>query len=292
MLEIRVTTKRHSIRLHNNMSSHKIRIEPPGKLGDLNLREIWAFRDLVAILTMRDVKLRYKQTVLGVAWVILQPLVAALIFAIVFGWFAKFPSQGVAYLPFVFAGLLPWGLFAGAVQRAGNSLITDSKLITKVYFPRMVIPLSSVISVCIDFVVSFIVMVALLVLYRIPLTWQLLSLPFIIAVTILIASGVSLYISALNVYYRDFMYALPFLIQVWMYASPIVYPVDIVPTQFKSIYALNPLVGIIEAFRWALLGLDVFPTLAFGVSVGVGLLLIWSGTLFFRRIEHNFADVV
>ena len=203
---------------------------------------------------MRDVKLRYKQTLLGVVWVILQPLIASLIFAIIFGRFAGLPSGDVPYLLFVFAGLLPWNLFAGALQRAGNSLVGDSRLISKVYFPRMAIPIASSSAVLVDFGVALAVMVGLLVLQGWAITWNIIALPFLLAILLLISIGVSLFISALNVYYRDFTYALPFLVQVWMYASPVVYSAELVPELAKPFYAINPLVGVIEGFRWALLG--------------------------------------
>lgn len=269
-----------------------IRIEPARGWAELNFRELWAYRDLLLILALRDVKLRYKQTALGIIWVVLQPLVAALIFAVIFGRFANLPSSGVPYVLFVFAGLLPWNLFSGALQRAGNSLVGDARLISKVYFPRMVIPVASSAAVLVDFAVSLVVMLALLLLYGWGLTWNLLPLPALLLVALLIAVGVSLFISALNVYYRDFMYALPFLIQVWMYASPVVYSADLIPTPLKPFYAINPLVGLIDGFRWALLGTGAFPALTLGISTAVGLLLFFAGSLVFQRVERNFADVV
>ncbi|MCC6803775.1 MAG: ABC transporter permease, partial [Anaerolineae bacterium] len=191
-----------------------IQIQPARGWAVLDLKELLQFRDLLVILTMRDVKLRYKQTALGVVWVVLQPLIASLIFAIIFGRFANLPSNGVPYLLFVFAGLLPWNLFAGALQRAGNSLVGDSKLISKVYFPRMTIPIASSAAVLVDFAVALGVMLVLLLLQGWALTWNILALPFLVIILLLISIGVSLFISALNVYYRDFMYALPFVVQV------------------------------------------------------------------------------
>src|SRR5258708_38559752 len=195
----------------------QIRIQPQTSWFPIDFRELWAFRDLFAILAARDVKLRYKQTVLGVTWVILQPLVASLIFAVIFGRIASLPSDGKPYLLFVYAGMLPWNLFAGSLQRAGNSLISDARLITKVYFPRLIIPIASSAAVLIDFAVSFVVMIGLLIFYheQVSLTWNILALPLLLLLTLLISVGVSLFLSALNVYYRDFLYALPFVIQVW-----------------------------------------------------------------------------
>src|SRR5664279_5608832 len=225
-----------------------IQIQPAHGWAALELKEIWQFRDLLVILAMRDVKLRYKQTALGVVWVILQPLIAALIFAVIFGRFANLPSNGVPYLLFVFAGILPWNLFAGALQRAGNSLVGDSRLISKVYFPRMVIPIASSAAVLVDFGVALVVMFALLLLQGWPLTWNILAVPFLLIILLLISVGVSLFISALNVYYRDFMYALPFVVQVWMYASPVVYSGDLIPKLVKPFYAIHPLVCGIDGF--------------------------------------------
>lgn len=269
-----------------------IQIRPARGWAALELRELWQFRDLMIILTMRDVKLRYKQTALGVVWVLLQPLIASLIFAVIFGRFANLPSDGVPYLLFVFAGLLAWNLFAGALQRAGNSLIGDSKLISKVYFPRMVIPIASSAAVLVDFAVALVVMFGLLLFQGWPLTWNILALPALLLILLLLCVGVSLFISALNVYYRDFMYALPFVIQVWMYASPVVYSVDLLPDVVKPFYALNPLVGIIDGFRWALLGTGEFPAVSVALALVIGIIVFIAGGLVFQRVEQNFADVV
>jgi lipopolysaccharide transport system permease protein len=273
-------------------STQMIRIRPATRWAALDLSDLWRFRDLLLILMMRDVKLRYKQTALGIVWVVLQPLIAALIFAVIFGRFAGMPSGNVPYLLFVFAGLLPWNLFSGALQRAGNSLVGDSKLISKVYFPRMVIPIAGTMSVLVDFAVAFIVMVGLLIVQSWPLTANILLLPVFIAITLLIAVGVSLFISALNVYYRDFMYALPFVVQVWMYASPVVYSTDLFPTALRPFFALNPVVGIIDGFRWALLGTGEFPFVTLTISIVIGIVLFISGALVFQRVEQNFADVI
>ncbi len=258
----------------------------------MELGNLWHYRDLIVILTSRDVKLRYKQTALGIVWVILQPLIAALIFAVIFGRYAKLPSSGLPYLPFVFAGMLPWNLFAGALQRAGNSLISNSKLISKVYFPRMAIPVASSIAVLVDFFVALVVMLILLPLYGIPFSANLLLLPLLLVLTLVLAVGVSLFLSALNVYYRDFMYALPFVIQVWMYASPVVYSADLIPGPLRPFFAINPLVGVIDGFRWSLLGLGDFPVTSLLISVVLGVILFVLGALVFQRVERNFADVI
>jgi homopolymeric O-antigen transport system permease protein len=269
-----------------------IQIEPARSWAALELKELWHFRDLLVLLMMRDVKLRYKQTALGVIWVILQPLIASLIFAVIFGRFAGLPSNGIPYLLFVYAGLLPWNLFAGAIQRAGNSLVGDSKLISKVYFPRMVIPIASSAAVLVDFVVALAVMFVLLLIEHWPLTLNILALPFLLLILLLISVGVSLFISALNVYYRDFMYALPFVVQVWMYASPVVYSGDLIPKLAKPFFLINPLVGVIDAFRWSLLGTGEFPAASLLISLIVGIVLFVAGGLVFQRVEQNFADVI
>lgn len=258
----------------------------------LNLREMWEFRDLFLILAGRDVKLRYKQTALGIIWVILQPLLASLIFAVIFGRLANLPSDGMPYILFVYAGILPWNLFAGSLQRAGNSLISDSRLISKVYFPRMIIPIASSAAVVVDFLVALVVMAALMVIYRVSPTVNLLALPALLLVVLLIGVGVSLWLSALNVYYRDFMYVLPFIVQIWMYASPLVYAGSMVPEKWKVVYGLNPMAGAIDGFRWALLGTGDFPALTLGVALLAGCLIFFGGAFVFRRVERSFADVV
>jgi len=211
---------------------------------------------------------------------------------VIFGRFANLPSDGVPYLLFVFAGLLPWNAFAGALQRAGNSLVSDSRLISKVYFPRMVIPIASSAAVLVDFAVALVVMFGLLLLNQWALTWNILALPFLLFILLLISVGVSLFISALNVYYGDFMYALPFVVQVWMYATPVVYSGGIIPDWVKPFYALNPLVGIIDGFRWVLLGAGEFPAVSLSISLVIAVVLFVAGALVFQRVEQNFADVI
>jgi lipopolysaccharide transport system permease protein len=267
-------------------------IQPASGWAFLNLHEIWAYRDLLWILAGRDIKLRYKQTALGVIWVVLQPLVSALIFAGIFGNLANLPSDGHPYLLFVFAGLLPWNLFAGALQRAGNSLVSDARLITKVYFPRLLIPLASTAAVLVDFLVALAVMAVLLAAYQTPLTARILALPFFLLLTLLTATGTSLWLSALNVRYRDFMYALPFLVQVWLYASPVTYATSLIPDHWRWVYGLNPAVGFIEGVRWSLLGRSALSLEMLVGAMLAALLVFISGAFFFRRVERSFADVV
>jgi lipopolysaccharide transport system permease protein len=265
-------------------------IRPTKGWAVLNLRELWQYRDVLVMLALRDIKLRYKHTALGVIWVVLQPLVAGLIFAVIFGKFAKLPSDGNPYLLFVFAGLIAWTFFAGAIQRAGNSLITDSRLITRVYFPRLLVPLSGTVSALLDFLVSLLLIAGLLIYYQVNPGWPLLLLPLFLLLTLILATGVSLWLSALNVQYRDFMYALPFLIQVWLFASPVAYTAGLVPEKWKLVYSLNPMVGIIEGFRFVFLGASSLTLEMLLISVFLAVAAFVSGTFFFRRVERSFAD--
>jgi lipopolysaccharide transport system permease protein len=267
-------------------------IEPSHGWAAINLRELWTYRDLLMILAGRDVKLRYKQTGLGVTWVVLQPLVAALIFAVMFGRFAKLPSNGQPYLLFVFSGIVIWNYFAAVLQRAGNSLITDQRLITKVYFPRLAIPLASTFSALIDLAVALVVMGIFMVFYQVVPTWRLLTLPFFIALAALTATGVSLWLSALNVKYRDFAHAMPFILQVWMFASPVAYAAALVPEKYRMVYSINPAVAFVEGARWAILGSSSLTAPMVLLTTGIGLVVFIGGAFFFRRTERGFADAV
>ena len=267
-------------------------IEPTRGWAAVNFRELWKYRDLLMILAGRDVKLRYKQTILGVVWVVIQPLVAALIFTLMFGRFAKLPSDGHPYLLFVFAGVAVWNYFAGVLQRAGNSLITDSRLITKVYFPRLAIPLASTFSALIDLAVSLAVLGVLMMVYRVSPTWRLLTLPLFIGLAAMTATGVSLWLAALNVRYRDFVHAMPFMIQVWMFASPVAYATTIVPEKWRLFYGLNPAVAFIEGTRWAILGSSSITLQIVAVAVAFSTAVFVGGAFFFRRVERGFADTV
>jgi len=267
-------------------------VQPTSGWAALDFGELWKYRDLLMILAGRDVKLRYKQTGLGVAWVVMQPLIAALIFAVMFGRFAKMPSDGHPYILFVFAGVAIWNYFAAVLQRAGNSLITDARLITKVYFPRIAMPLASTFSALIDLAVSLGVLGVLMMLYGVYPTWRILTLPLFIGLAALTATGVSLWLSALNVRYRDFVHAMPFLIQVWMFASPVVYETTIVPQKWRLVYGLNPAVAFIEGVRWAVLGTSSLTPQMVGVSTAFSALVFVGGAFFFRRVERGFADSV
>lgn len=267
-------------------------IEPTRGWAAVDLRELWKYRDLLMILAGRDIKLRYKQTILGVTWVVLQPLVAALIFTVMFGRFAKLPSDGHPYLLFVFTGIVIWNYFAGVLQRAGNSLVTDARLITKVYFPRLIVPLASTFSAMIDVAVALTVLGVLMMIYGVTPTWRLLTLPLFIALAAVTATGVSLWLTALNVRYRDFVHAMPFILQVWMFASPVAYATSIVPERWRALYGLNPAVAFIEGARWSVLGTSSITPQTVAVAVALATAIFVGGAFFFRRVERGFADIV
>ena len=266
-------------------------IEPSKSWVALNLRDLWHYRDLLYILTMRDIKVRYKQTVLGAAWAILQPLLTMLIFSLLFGRLANMPSDGVPYPIFAFAGLLPWTFFSNAVTNSGNSLVGNSNLVTKVYFPRMVIPAASVASGLIDFAVAFGLLILLMIYYSIGLSINILMIPVLILMTSLLAIGIGMWMSALNVKYRDIRYALPFLIQIGMYASPVIYPLSFVPEKWRWLLLLNPLAGQIEGYRAAFFG-KPFNWLALGISAIITVAILVYSAYNFRRMEKSFADLI
>jgi lipopolysaccharide transport system permease protein len=258
----------------------------------IDFKELWRYRELTYFLTWRDIKVRYKQAVLGIAWALLQPLLTVLIFTVVFGILLETPSQGLPYPLFAISALLPWQLFANALQRSSISLVGNANLITKIYFPRLAIPLSAVMAALVDFGVSFLVLIGMMVYYRYMPGWNLLWLPVIILFALLTALAVGLWLSAINVQYRDVQHMVPFIVQVWMYASPIVYPIEIIPEGiWRTLYGLNPMVGVIQSYRWALLGGDQ-PDATMLISIVVVLVLLVSGVYYFRRMEKTFADIV
>lgn len=266
-------------------------IRPPRKWMPVDFHEIWAYRELIYSFTLRDVKVRYKQTGLGIAWAVLQPLLTMVIFTVFFGGLAKIPSDGVPYPLFVLAALLPWMLFAEGLTRSTTSMVTNASIMTKVYFPRLIMPLSSIISPIVDFAVSFIILIAMMAYYGFIPTINIIFLPVFIILALATAFGMGLWLSALNVKYRDFQYTVPFMIQIWMFASPVVYATSLVPESLRMWYGLNPMAGVIEGFRWALLGTGS-PSSMMLVSVGmVGVLLI-SGLFYFSRMEQYYADIV
>ena len=266
-------------------------IEPSKSRVPLDLGELWAYRELLYFLAWRDLKVRYKQTALGAAWVVMQPLLVALIFTIFLGRLARVPSDGVPYPLFAYTGLLPWTFFSGAVANSGNSLVGNANLITKVYFPRTLIPVAAVIARLADLAVAFAVAVAMMAYYGVALTWNFALLPALVALLTLLALGLSMWFSALNVRYRDVGVALPVALQLLMFASPVAYPSSLVPPAWRTAYALNPLVGLIEGFRAALLGRPM-DWAALGVSAAVTAVLLVYSAYTFRRRERGFADVV
>jgi lipopolysaccharide transport system permease protein len=273
-----------------------IRIEPTEGLASLGLRDVWAYRELLYFLAWRDVKVRYKQTLLGVLWVVLQPLVSMAIFTVLFGVLLNVDSGDVPYPVFAFAGLLPWNYFSQALNRASTSVVNSSHLITKIYFPRLVIPLSGVLSSLVDFAIAFGVLGVLMVIYRIAPTAGLLVLPALILLAMVTALGFGLWLSALNVRYRDVGYLLPFLVQIWMYATPVIYGSGLIPERFRFLLSLNPMTGVVEGFRWALLGPaavgDYLSAPLLGLSVAISLVVLVTGAFFFRATERTFADIV
>ena len=267
-------------------------IEPTSGWQAINLRELWQFRDLLTTLAQRDVKLRYRQTALGALWVLLQPLMAAGIFSFVFGKVAKLPSDGLPYFVFSYAGLLGWNAFSSTLTKASASLTSNANLVSKVYFPRLVLPLSVVFSTLIDFAVALGLMVVLMIIYHVVPTAALLLLPVWLALIVLLAVGVGLYAAALTVSYRDVSFILPVLTQFLLYASPVAYAVSAVPAHLRLVYFINPLSGLLEAFRWSLLGTGQLDGRIVSYSVVVTVLVFLGGALSFKKMERKFADVI
>ena len=268
-----------------------IHISPPRKWIPIDLHELWNYRELLFSFTERDIKIRYKQTALGFLWAIIQPLFMMIIFTVFFGRLAKIPSEGIPYPLFVLAALLPWTLFAEGLTRSTNSMITNANIMTKVYFPRLIMPISGILSPLVDFTVSLTILIAMMAYYGFVPTLNVVFLPLFILLALATSLGIGLWLSALNVKYRDFQYTIPFMIQLWLFASPVVYPASLVPESVRFLYGLNPMAGVIEGFRWALLGTEI-PSAMILVSVGVVVLLLVSGAFYFRRMEQYYADVV
>lgn len=271
-------------------------IQPRRGWAALNLRDLWLFRELIYFLTWRDIKVRYKQTLLGAGWAILQPLLQMLVFNVLFGDLAGLPTGGIPRPIFTYAALLPWNLFSTAISDAGRSLVTSRNMITKVYFPRLIVPLSSILSGVVDFAIAFVILIGMMVYYGIATTAAIWTLPLYLLLALTTALGVGLWLSALNVHYRDVRYLIPFLTQFWMLASPIAYlsreVFERLPTNLEWLYALNPMVGVIEGFRGALLGSESYAFNYLWVSVLVAVGLLVSGLFYFRSMERTFADTV
>jgi lipopolysaccharide transport system permease protein len=267
-------------------------IEPSHSWLRLDLGDLWRYHELLFFLAWRDIKVRYKQTLLGVTWAVIQPLLTMIIFSIIFGQLAGLPSEGIPYPVFTFTALLPWQLFAFALMQSSNSLVGSQNLVSKVYFPRLVIPIASVVPGLVDFLISFLVLMALMAFYRIPLTARMLVLPALLLLALMTAMAVGFWLSALNVQYRDVRYVVPFLTQFWMYATPIAYSGTLIPEKWRLLYALNPLTGVVEGFRWALLGESSGIGGMIWISTAMVVLLLVSGLIYFKRMEDTFADVI
>lgn len=276
----------------NSDPKYDIFIGPARGWTSLRLEELWEYRELLFFLTWRDVKVRYKQTVLGGAWAIIQPVATMLVFSVFFGTLAKMPSDGLPYPIFSYAGLVPWTFFANGLTQSCTSLVTSAGLIKKVYFPRLVVPISSVFSGLVDFALAFAVLVAMAAYYGLRPTLAVLCLPFLLLLSIVTALGAGLWLSAMNVQYRDVRYAVPFLAQLWMFATPVAYPSSLLREPWRTLYGINPMVGVVEGFRWTLLGTGQPPGPTLAVSSTVALLVLVSGAYYFRRTEAVFADVV
>lgn len=268
------------------------RIEPSRGWVALKLREIWEYRELLYFLIWRDIKVRYKQTVLGAAWAIIQPLFTMVVFSLFFGQLGKMPSDGIPYPIFSFAALVPWTFFANGLAQSSNSLVGSAHLITKVYFPRLVVPLAAVLSGIVDFVLAFIVLLGMMLFYGIVPTINALWLPVFFLLALVTSLGVGLWFSALNVEYRDVRYLIGFVTQLWLFATPIAYPSSLLPEPWRTLYGLNPMTGVVEGFRWALLGTNSAPGAIIAVSATAATVILVTGAFYFRRMERTFADIV
>jgi lipopolysaccharide transport system permease protein len=266
-------------------------LEPTHGWAALKLGDLWSNRELLYFLVWRDVKIRYKQTLLGATWAILQPFLTMVIFSVFLGALAKVPSDGVPYPLFIFAGLLPWQFFANALNQSANSLVNNSNLLRKVYFPRLLVPIASTLAALVDFALAFVVLGGMLVFYQQMPTAGVLAMPALVLLALVTVLGVGLWLSALNVQYRDIRYTVPFLIQLWMFATPVVYPSSLLSEPWRTLYGLNPMVGVIEGFRWALLGTSP-PSTMILLSAVVATTLLVTGLFYFRRMERNFADII
>lgn len=273
-------------------STPEIIIEPSRGWQALGLKDLWEFRELFYFLAWRDIKVRYKQTVLGAGWAILQPFLSMVIFTLFFGILAKMPSDGLPYPLFAYSALLPWQLFVYALTQSSNSLIENARLISKIYFPRLILPFASVVTGVVDFLVAFSILILLMLYYGVVPTWGVLVLPFFLILALGAAMSVGLWMSALNAKYRDVRYTLPFLAQAWMFATPIVYPSSMIPEAWRWLYGLNPMAGVVEGFRWALLGTDILHLPMILISTVVVLIGLVGGFYYFKRMEKTFADLL
>lgn len=277
-------------------SDQQIVIEATSGIALLQLRNLWDYRQLIYFLVWRNIKVRYKQTALGITWIVIQPIVAMVIFSVIFGRLLNAPSGGVPYPIFTYVALLPWGYFSGSLTRSSTNLVDSAHLITKVYFPRMSLPISGVLSGLVDFGIAFIVLIALMIFYRIRPTPAVVLLPAFLLLAMLTALGFGLWLSALNVRFRDIKHMVPFLVQMWMFLTPVVYSSTLIPEPYRYLMALNPMTGVVVGFRWALLGNNLAdaqpPGALFPISIAITLLVLVSGAFYFRSTERTFADII
>jgi homopolymeric O-antigen transport system permease protein len=271
---------------------HFVRVQPSRGWVSLRLADLWQFRELVYFLTWRDVKVRYKQTVLGAAWAVLQPVLTMVIFSVVLGKLVRVPSEGVPYPIFTFAALVPWTFFVNGLTQASNSLVGNANLISKVYFPRLIVPIATVLSGVIDFLLACLVLVAMMAFYRLAPSIHILWLPLFLLLVVIAALGIGLWFSAMNVQFRDVRYTIPFLTQLWLFATPVAYPSSLLRPPWRMWYAVNPMVGAVEGFRWAIFGGAAAPVAQIAVSSAAAVVLLAGGAMYFRRMERTFADIV
>ena len=270
-----------------------IYIKPSHGLAALNLRDLWVYRELVFFMVWRDVKVKYKQTMLGMAWAVIQPVMTMLVFTFLFGKVAKLPTDGIPYPVFSFTALLPWGLFVTALNQGSRSLVAHNNMVTKIYFPRLILPMSSVFAGLVDFAIAFVLLIGLMFYYKVEPAWNLLwTLPLFLLLAVITALGVALWLSAINVKYRDVNQALPFLTQFWLFATPVAYSSSVISDKWQLVYSLNPMAGVVNGFRWAMLGSGSGPDAALWVSVAISVLVLVSGLFYFRSTERTFADTI
>jgi lipopolysaccharide transport system permease protein len=276
----------------SKIPSYHLHIEPSRRLASLNLRELWQYRELITFLTWRDIIIRYKQTVFGAAWAILQPLLTMVIMSLFFGKLIKVPSDGIPYPLFSLAGLVPWTFFANGLSLSANSLVQNSNLISKIYFPRLALPFATIMAGVVDLILAFIVLIGMMIFYGVQLTTSILWIPLFVLLAVITCAGVGIWMAAVNVEYRDVRYVVPFLTQLWMYATPIVYPSSILPEPWRTVYGINPMAGVVEGFRWALMGTQAVSIPMILVSAVIAVIIFISGLMYFRRMEKTFADRV
>ena len=268
-------------------------IKPSKGLAALNLRDLWIYRELVFFMVWRDVKVKYKQTLLGMAWAVVQPVMTMLVFTFVFDRVANLPTDGIPYEVFSFTGLLPWGLFVTALNQGSRSLVAHNNMVTKIYFPRLILPMASVFAGLVDFIIAFVILIGLMVYFQVAPAWQYLwTLPFFLLLVLVTALGVALWLSAINVKYRDVNHALPFLTQFWLFATPVAYSFSTIPENWQIFLSLNPMTGVVNGFRWALLGAGNGPDIALWISAIISILIFISGLFYFRSMEKTFADTI